>query len=149
MSGTYSHLVFHIVFSTKNRTPWIGPEIRERLYPFMGGIVREERGVLSAIGGIADHVHLLVNWRTDETIANLMRNVKARSSRWIHDTYPDLRGFALQEGYAVFSVSLSQVAKTDRYIENQEEHHLKEDSKEELIRLLRSHEITYDERFFV
>jgi len=145
MPGTYSHLALHVVFSTKHRTPWIA----QRLYPFMGGIVRKERGVLSAIGGVADHVHLLINWRTDETIANLMRNVKARSSRWVHDTYPDLRAFAWQEGYAVFSVSCSQVAKVERYIANQEEHHRKEGFKEELIRLLRSHEIEYDERFLV
>lgn len=149
MPGTYSHLAFHVVFSTKHRTPWIVPDLAEQLYPFIGGIVRNECGVLSAIGGVADHVHLLINWRTDETIANLMRDVKTRSSRWVHEMYPDLHAFAWQEGYAVFSVSLSQAAKVKRYIANQEEHHRKEDFKGELMRILRSHEVEYDERFVV
>jgi putative transposase len=108
MPGTYSQMLLHIVFSTKHREPWIKPEIAERLYPYVGGIVRAEKGMLYDIGGIEDHVHLYLRWRPDESVSNLMRTVKARSSKWVHDTFPALGTFAWQEGYSVFSVSKSQ-----------------------------------------
>src|SRR4051812_18687029 len=91
MPGTYSQLLLHIVFSTKYRQPWITPEIAERLYPYMGGIDRAEKGILFDINGIEDHVHLYMRWRTDESISNLMRTLKARSSKWVHDTFRPLR----------------------------------------------------------
>jgi REP element-mobilizing transposase RayT len=147
MPGTYSQILLHIVFSTKHREPWITADIAARLYPYMGGIVRAEKGVLYDIGGIDDHVHMYLRWRPDGTVSDLMRTVKARSSRWVHDTFPALGAFAWQEGYSVFSVSKSQEGPVKAYIAGQQEHHKKEDFKSELLRMLRLHEIEFEEKY--
>ena len=84
MPGTYTQFLYHIVFSTKGRAPWIAPDVAGKLYPFIGGIVRDERGVLLDSNGVEDHVHLYVRYRADGSVSDLMRNVKARSSAWIH-----------------------------------------------------------------
>jgi putative transposase len=147
MPGTYSQLLYHIVFSTKHRDPWITPDLQERLYPFIGGIVRDEKGTLYAINGVEDHVHLYLRWRTDRTLADLMMNVKARSSKWVHETFPDLRRFAWQEGYGAFTVSKSQESAVKSYIAGQREHHAKEDFKTEFLRMLRLHEIEFEEQY--
>jgi len=147
MPGTYSQLLLHIVFSTKGRTPWITSEVAERLYPYIGGIVRAERGALYDIGGIEDHVHMCLRWRPDGSVSDLMRTVKGRSSKWVHETFPSLGAFAWQEGYSVFSVSKSQESAVKNYIARQAEHHKKEDFKSELLRSLRAHGIEYDEKY--
>jgi REP element-mobilizing transposase RayT len=147
MPGTYSQILLHIIFSTKHREPWITPEIAERLYPYIGGIVRSEKGVLCDIGGVEDHVHMYLRWRTDSSISDLMRTVKARSSKWIHETFPALHAFAWQEGYSVFSVSKSQEEAVKKYIAGQVEHHKKEDFKTEVLRFLRMHGIEFDEKY--
>lgn len=147
MPGTYSQILLHVVFSTKGRAASIKPEVQARLYPYIGGIVRAEKGTLYAIGGMPDHVHLLVRWRTDAAIADLMRMVKARSSRWMHQTFPDAAAFAWQEGYAAFSVSKSAEPDVKRYIETQGEHHGKHGFKEELLALLKAHGVDFDERY--
>lgn len=147
MPGTYSQLLLHVVFSTKHREPWIVPEVAARLYPYMGGLVRAEKGVLYDIGGVEDHVHLYLRWRPDGAISDLMRTVKARSSKWVHDTFSDLAAFAWQEGYSVFSASKSQEESVKRYIAGQAEHHRQEDFKLELLRMLRAHGVDFDERY--
>jgi REP element-mobilizing transposase RayT len=147
MPGTYSQILAHVVFSTKHRQRWLNSSIAERLYAYIGGIVRAEKGVLYDIGGIEDHVHLYLRWRPDETVSNLLRTVKARSSLWVHQTFPTLAEFAWQEGYSVFSVSKSQEPTVKRYIANQADHHCREDFPSELLRLLRAHGIDFDERY--
>jgi REP element-mobilizing transposase RayT len=147
MPGTFSQLLLHTVFSTKHRQPWITPDVASRLYSYMGGIVRAEGGVLYDIGGVEDHVHLYLRWRPDPCVSELLRTLKARSSRWVHDTLPTLGAFAWQEGYSVFSVSKSQEPVVKNYIAGQAEHHKKEDFKSELLRLLRAHGIEFDERY--
>jgi REP element-mobilizing transposase RayT len=147
MPGTYSQLLLHVVFATKNRTPWITPGVAERLYPYIGGIIRAEKGTLYAIGGVEDHVHLYLRWRTDVAVSDLMRIVKAKSSKWIHTTFPELAAFAWQDGYAAFSVSTSQEEAVKRYIAGQAEHHKSEDFGSELMRLLRAHGVEFDERY--
>lgn len=149
MPGTYSQILLHIVFATKGREAWITDEVAERLYAYMGGIVRAEGGALLAIGGVEDHVHMYVRWRPDGSVSNLMRTVKARSSRWVHQTLPGMETFAWQEGYSVFSVSKSQEAAVKRYIAGQREHHVNEDYKSEVLRLLRAHGVEFEERFVV
>ncbi|MFH0980322.1 MAG: transposase [Planctomycetota bacterium] len=94
MPGTYSQILLHIIFGTKHREPWIRPDIAERLHPYMGGIVRAEKGVLYDIGGVEDHVHMYLRWRPDRSVSDLMRTVKARSSLWVHQTFPNLGAFA-------------------------------------------------------
>jgi REP element-mobilizing transposase RayT len=101
MAGTFSQILLHIVFSTKGRQPWITDEVALRLYPYIGGIVRDEGSVLLDSGGVEDHMHLYVRGRTDISIPDLLRNVKSRSSQWVHQTFPRLRDFAWQEGYSV------------------------------------------------
>lgn len=123
MPGTYSQILLHIVFATKHRKPWITPAIADRLYPYIGGIIRAEKGVLYAIGGIADHVHLYLRWRPDAAVSDLMRTVKSQSTKWLHDVFPDLAGFAWQEGYAAFTISKSREAAVKSYIAAQYEHH--------------------------
>ncbi|MFI5379992.1 MAG: IS200/IS605 family transposase [Tepidisphaerales bacterium] len=147
MPGTYSQLLFHVVFSTKHREPWISAEVAERLYSYIGGIVRAEKGVLYDIGGVEDHVHMYLRWRTDGSVSDLMRTVKARSSKWIHDTFPSQGAFAWQEGYSAFSVSKSQEGAVKKYIAGQAEHHKKGDFKWELLRLLAAHGIEFDEQY--
>jgi len=147
MPGTYSQLLLHIVFSTKGRTPWITDEVSERLYPYIGGIVRAEKGVLYDIGGVEDHVHMSLRWRPDGSVSDLMRTIKARSSKWVHDTFPALGVFAWQEGYSVFTVSKSQEEAVKKYIAGQTEHHTKEDFKSELLRILRAHRVEFDEKY--
>lgn len=147
MPGTYSQLLFHIVFSTKHRTPWITPDIAERLYPYMGGIIRDEKGVLYDIGGVEDHIHMYLRWRTDGSVSDLMRSVKAGSSKWVHETFPALGSFAWQQGYSVFTVSKSREEAVKKYIAGQAAHHKKEDFKSELLRLLRVHGIEFDEQY--
>ncbi|MFG0241494.1 MAG: IS200/IS605 family transposase [Phycisphaerales bacterium JB054] len=147
MPGTYSQILLHAVFSTKGREPWITEVVAKDLYPYIGGIVRGQGGVLYAVGGVSDHVHLYLRWRTDRPISDLMRELKACSSRWVHQTYPTLRSFAWQEGYSVFTVSKSQERVVKRYIATQAEHHREEDFGSELKRLLRAHGIEFEERY--
>ncbi len=85
MPRTYSAVFLHIIFSTKQRREWIHEDTRGRVHEFLGGTVRDVQGSALAVGGVADHVHLLVKWRTDEAIATLVREVKSRSSRWMHE----------------------------------------------------------------
>jgi len=136
-----------VVFSTKQRAAMIKPELQPRLYDYIGGIVRAERGAVHAIGGVPDHLHLLLRWRTDGTVADLVRTIKSRASLWVHQSFPGAAAFGWQEGYAVFSVSKSAEADLKRYIENQAEHHQRRGFKEELLTLLRRHGIEFDERY--
>jgi putative transposase len=147
MAGTFHNIKLHLVFSTKHRKPWMTPDVRPRIHDYLGGIIRSERGAVIAIGGVADHVHILFGWRTDESIATLARNLKANSSRWIHETFPALRDFAWQEGYSVFSVSQSQVPVVTNYIQGQDEHHRVKPFREELLEFLRKHEVSFDEKY--
>jgi REP element-mobilizing transposase RayT len=147
MPGTFSQLRFHLVFSTKHREAWITPELQARLHPFIAGIIKDERGLPLEVGGMPDHVHLLIGWRTDESLATLMRNVKARSSAWIHREFPNLVKFAWQEGYGAFTVSHSVVPKVRQYIQTQPEHHRRKTFQEEFLELLKAHDIAYDERY--
>lgn len=145
--STYSRVLLHIVFGTKHRERTIPDAVRPRLHAFLGGTVRDERGTALAIGGMPDHVHLLVAWRTDESIANLVRHLKTRSSAWMHKEIADMQTFAWQEGYGVFSVSESWRERVTNYIAHQPEHHAHRSFGEELVNLLRAHEVEFDPRY--
>lgn len=146
MPGSYTQLLYHAVFSTKNREPLIVHDIRPRLYGYVGGIVRNQGCSLLAIGGIEDHLHLLFRSRADAALSDLMRDIKGDSSEWVHTTFPS-RPFAWQEGYAAFSVSASARDKVIAYIENQEEHHRTRSFGQELRELLDAHGVEYDPRY--
>src|SRR5262245_34994577 len=117
MSHTFSLLLYHIVFSTQDRAAFIDPELRDELHPYMAGVVRNERGSLLAIGGMPDHVHLLVRLKPTSCLADVLRSVKANSSRWVHERSDPPRRFGWQEGYAAFSVSESAAPSVCRYIQ--------------------------------
>jgi REP-associated tyrosine transposase len=123
MAGTFSRLLYHVVFSTKNRVPLIDPSLRAELYPYMEGIIRQKGGWLLALGGIPDHVHVLTRLKPDMPVSDLVRDLKACSSKWLHERKDPRPDFAWQTGYAVFSVSESQEGKVRSYIHNQERHH--------------------------
>ena len=144
MPGTYSRILLHVVFSTKGRARLITPDLEPRLHAYLGGIVRDEKGVACEIGGTGNHVHLLVSWRTDESVAGLVRRVKGGSSLWVHQTFPGLQAFAWQEGYGAFSVSESRVERVREYISNQAEHHRVATFEEEFVALLKRHKIEFE-----
>src|SRR5688572_19306787 len=108
MPTTYSNLIFHIVFSTKQRLPLIDDQRKEELYRYIGGIIRAEGGVLLEIGGINDHVHILAKFKPAISMAEMLNKIKANSSKWANDHKMKLRKFGWQEGYSAFSVSESQ-----------------------------------------
>ena len=137
----------HIVFSTKNRERLIMPDIAPRLYQYIGGIARQTGSRLITAGGMPDHVHLMVSLGKQTSVADAVRNIKSNSSRWIHETFDNLRGFAWQTGYGGFAVSYSNLDEVKRYIANQQEHHRMRTFKEEIIAFLKRHNIEYDERY--
>ncbi len=147
MPHTFTHLLTHIIFSTKDRAPLLGPEVKSRLLDYMGGIIREVGGNPLGINGTADHVHLLVWLPATVSVAEAMRVLKTNSSRWVREAGISRRPFAWQAGYAAFSVSQSVAPEVQRYIAHQEEHHRKQSFKDELLSYLKKHGIEYDERY--
>ena len=147
MPQSFGSLYHHLIFSTKNRLPLLDVEIQHRLYEYMGGILRAEKSVLIAAGGMPDHVHLLVSLSRELSIAETLRPVKASSSKWIHEAFPSHAQFAWQAGYAAFSVSFSILADVKDYIARQAEHHRVRSFQDEFREFLRRHELTWDERY--
>ena len=120
MTHSYRVHYFHIVWSTKNRVPWINPELQKRLYSYLIGIIRNHKGKLIEIGGMPDHVHMLIELSNLDKFSYFIRDLKSCSSLWIHQTFPQLKDFAWQEGYGSFSVSVSAISTVKKYILNQE-----------------------------
>ena len=147
MPQSFGSLQVHLVFSTKGREPWIVPEIAQRLYDYIGGTLRGNKCTLLDAGGMPDHVHLLISMSREMSAADLARIVKSSSSKWIHDTFPNMGYFAWQAGYGAFSVSQSNAPQVKGYIANQEEHHRRMSFQDEFRALLRRHEIEFDERY--
>ena len=145
MSYVSSH--FHCVFSTKDRRPLIPLSLSERLWPFLGGIARKHKMKAIAIGGMPDHIHILLSMPSTLSIASALQLIKGGSSKWVHDTFPEHQLFQWQIKYGAFGVSVSQLPKTITYIEGQQKHHQKMSFKEEFTALLKRHQITYDERY--
>jgi REP element-mobilizing transposase RayT len=144
MANTFTNLLYHVVFSTKQREPLIRDKWKSELYPYLGGIIRNERGTLLEAGGTADHVHLLLKLPASLAIADMLRLIKANSSKWINENEFSRGSFAWQTGYAAFSVSESQAPAVRRYILNQVEHHRGQSFQEEFVALLERHGIAYD-----
>jgi len=140
-------LYVHIVFAVKNREALISRDIRQRLYDYIGGIFKSEGCSIIAAGGTADHIHLLASLNTTESIADLIRAVKAGSSKWIHETFRDRQKFSWQEGYGLFSVSYSNVETVKNYIAGQEAHHSVVSFRDELIAFFRKHNVPYNEKY--
>ncbi len=143
MSSTYLSLHYHLVFSTKNREALIMPEWRARLHDYLGCAIRGLGGYPEGVGGIADHVHLLVGLKAIHSLADVMRELKKASSTWVHNEI-GLPAFAWQEGYAAFTVSATSRDGVRHYIANQEEHHRVKSFREELVEMLSKAGIKYD-----
>lgn len=136
--------LMHCVFSTKERRKLITPDLQERLYPYLGGIARENKMKALGIGGVEDHVHALVSIPSTLSVAKAVQLLKGNSSKWIHQAFPDKRLFEWQEGYGAFSISSSGVNETVRYIQSQKAHHARHSFKDELIAFLQKNGIQYE-----
>lgn len=147
MANTYINILIHAVFSTKNREPWLASSLRERLYPYICGIARGNGLKALCIGGTDNHVHILLSLDSTTSIAKAIQFIKGGSSKWIHETFSDQKQFSWQEGYGAFSISISHIEETKKYIENQEKHHIKESFQDEYLKFLRKNNIDFDEKY--
>lgn len=142
---SFTSCLFHCIWSTKRREPLLNSELRERLWPYLGGIAKENRIKALAIGGAADHVHMLVSLPPTISVAKALQLLKGNSSKWIHETFPRLRSFEWQEGYGAFSIGVSAMDATVSYIRNQAAHHRTQSFRQEFLKMLRRHGFDYDE----
>jgi REP element-mobilizing transposase RayT len=147
MPHTYSNLLTHVTFSTRDREPWLADAVRDQIHAYLGGIIGKMRGTALMVGGTTDHVHLLVRLNCDLCIADCTRELKTNSSRWLHEKWPQLAKFAWQTGYGAFSVSESSRGAVVRHIQNQQQRHRKMSFQEEFVMLLRKHGVEFDERY--
>ena len=147
MSQSFANLLYHLIFSTKDRRPIITLDYQPRLYDYIGGIIRELGGVSLGINGIEDHVHVVTKLRPDKALSDVLRVLKCNASGWMHDVFPSLAEFSWQRGYAAFTVSQSNVEEVRRYVAGQKERHEKISFREEFIGFLKENHIEYDERF--
>jgi REP element-mobilizing transposase RayT len=147
MANTYTCLHYHIVFSTKNRHPWIRPDIEQRIWEYIGGIARRHGMKALQIGGVDDHVHVVLGAPPTVAPSKIVQLLKGGSSAWIHQEFPELTEFEWQIGYGAFTVSKSQLPDLIKYVANQREHHRHQSFQEEFRALLDRHGIEYDERY--
>ena len=144
MASSYLNLHVHIVFATEGRAPCIATPWRGDLHAYLGGVARGLGAAPLRIGGVADHVHILLGLKAPHAVADLVREIKKGSGYWARERHPR---FAWQSGYAAFSVGRSEIERVARYIENQEEHHRTVSPREELLALLRAEGVDFDERY--
>ncbi len=147
MANTYSSLFYHIVFSTKNRVPSIHQELENRIWEYVGGVARHHKMTALQIGGIEDHLHVLLLAPTTIAPCDIAKYLKGDSSNWIHDEFPDLRNFGWQDGYGAFTVSKGNVPGVIQYIQNQRIHHQTQTFEDEYRSFLNKAGVDYDERY--
>lgn len=147
MSQSYTNLLYHIIFSTKDRRPLITDEHEARLYDYIGGTLRNLGGISLELNGTEDHIHLLAKLRPDVAVADVLRDLKANASGWMHDVFPTMKAFSWQRGYGAFTVSHSNVERARRYIADQKLHHEKTSFRDEFIQFLKANQIDFDERY--
>ena len=146
MTSTHLSLQYHLIFSTKERRRWIKESWQERLHSYLGGILRGLGGVAEDVGGTDDHVHILASLNATHCLADVMREIKSNSSKWVHRII-GVGLFAWQDGYGAFTVSRSEVEAIKRYIRGQREHHRKKTFQEEYLELLQQSSIEFDEKY--
>jgi REP element-mobilizing transposase RayT len=139
-------LLFYIIFSTKNREPLITAELRTELYPYIAGILRRQHGPPLEIGGMPDHLHLVIRINPDVSVSEIVRLVKANSSKWANERHAAGQRFAWQRGFGAFTLSFSQLDTVREYVRRQEEHHRVRTFQEEFVEFLKRHELHFDER---
>jgi len=147
MPQSLSSILVHLIFSTKNREPFISTAIEQELHPYMAKIFRELRSPSLTIGGTDDHVHILFSLGRTIEVAELVKEVKSESSKWIKSKGKEFENFYWQRGYGAFSIGQSQVTAVKRYIARQKVHHQRVTFQDEYRKFLKSYEIDYDERY--
>jgi putative transposase len=147
MAQSFVCLNYYLIFGTKGREPILSDAMRPRLYEYVGGILRAGRSKLVAAGGMPDHTHWLGSLHQQSSVAEALRQIKASSSKWIHDQYPGMSSFAWQAGYGAFAVSYSNLAAVETYIRGQAEHHRTTTFQEEFLAFLKRHDIAFDGRY--
>ena len=145
--GSFSKLTYHIIFATRYRQKTIRPELQHRLYEYIGGIVRKQKGHLIEIGGVEDHIHILANLSPVAAISDSVRDIKANSAKWMNELPERKDKFEWQKGYGAFTVSASQIESVCKYIQNQKEHHRVKSFEEEYIEFLKRHGIEFERRY--
>ena len=143
---SFTSCLMHCVFATKERCSLIIPSLQQRLWPYLGGIARENKMKALVVGGVEDHVHILLSIPSTLSVTKSIQLLKGNSSKWIHDTFKELWVFEWQEGYGAFSIGISGVEDTTDYIQNQAEHHRKMTFKEEIEAFLKKHAMEYVEQ---
>lgn len=146
MASTHLSLHYHLVFSTKNREPWLSAEHRDRIHAYLGGVIKSMKGIAHAVGGVADHVHVFAGLKATHCLADVMRELKSESSGWIHRELK-MPWFAWQEGYGGFTVSASKIDAVKAYVLNQAEHHRTKSFQEEYLGMLQRGMVEFDERY--
>lgn len=147
MANTFTNLHYHIIFSTKHREPFIKPDLEQRLWAYLSGIAKQNLSLAVAIGGVEDHVHLLLGLSANASVSKILQRIKGGSSVWAKDQLPGCAGFGWQDGYAAFSVSRSLVSGVEKYIREQREHHRVKSFQEEYREFLDRHGIAYEEKY--
>jgi REP element-mobilizing transposase RayT len=147
MPQSLSQVIIHIIFSTKNREPWIDADLRPRLHAYLATVGRGNGSDVYRVGGVADHVHLLATLPRTFTQADFLEEIKKHSSRWAKEIDPKYAPFTWQRGYGAFSVSRSELDDKIQYVEGQAEHHRTVTFQEEYRRILNEHGIAFDERY--
>jgi putative transposase len=147
MPQSLSNILIHLIWSTKDRHPWLKSGIREKTHAFLAGAVRQMDCEAYRVGGVADHVHLAVRLSRTLSVADLVKEVKTASSKWVKTQDASLPDFAWQQGHGVFSVGMSQKETLLRYIDTQEEHHRTRTFQDEYRDFLTKYGIDFDERY--
>jgi REP element-mobilizing transposase RayT len=147
MAATLTNLLYHIIFSTKDRQPLIQDSFRDELEKYLAGIIRNHGGILIDIGGMPDHVHLITKFKANRSVAEMVRLIKANSSKWVNERDGQSVRFEWQTGYGAFTVSQSRIQTLRRYVRNQAKHHRTRSFQDEFRAFLDKQGIEYDERY--
>lgn len=147
MAQTLGFVLIHIVFSTKDRHPWLTESVRPDLHAYLATVARNAGCECYRVGGVADHVHLAIRLSRIVTVARLVEDLKTSASRWLKTQGPGLRNFAWQTGYGVFSVSPTDLGALTAYIDSQEAHHAKQTFEDEFRKFLKRYGIEWDEQY--
>ena len=147
MANSFLSLQVHVVFSTKNRERWISPQVECEVWAYLAGIIKNQGGKALLIGGIEDHVHLLLAMPATLALSNLVKSIKGDSSKWISQTWPSMREFLWQDGFGAFAVGQSQIADTIFYIKNQRQHHQRKSFEEAYKTFLKVHGIEAEDKY--
>jgi putative transposase len=147
MANTYTALHYHLVFSTHNREKWLHQAQEEQIWAYLGGIARNHQMKPLSIGGVEDHVHLLVGIPPTLAVSTSLQKLKGISSHWLKQEFSNFRHFGWQDGYGAFTVSQSNLELVAEYIRKQRTHHQHQTFHEEYLEFLRKHQIPFDERY--